>query len=507
MPSPFLNPGSSSSADNLSLLHIRRDQSIPTILRTYDDENKGYKEGKVVNTRFGSYPHSTLINQPWGSQIGASKVDTGSRGRAPKNPPKRKAEDIDDPSGTTTGADEESTELKKPEAAASGFLHLMYPTPESWTLSLPHRTQIVYTHDYSYILHRMRVRPGSTIIEAGAGSGSFTHASVRAVFNGYPSEEPATKKQRLGKVCSFEFHQPRAERIKEEITQHGLDGLVEVTHRDVYENGFLLGDSQASQSPKANAIFLDLPAPWLALKHLVRKPASGAESPLDPSSTVYLCTFSPCLEQAEKTIRIMRQLSWVNISMVEANNHRIEVKRERIGLDAEGVRGANVHPKSVDEAVRKLRWDEERTKLSRAARVEVNGGGDDDDDEEPVQKSKGKVEIEPFAARPTDPPYKLGRLIHFSEPDLKQHTSYLVFAILPRDWTEEEEKNCRQKWPSDKIEKEAKPGKSKKQIKRDIASQKIKEAKERKAKNETSEETAAEPSQNVEGDAEMKTVE
>lgn len=514
MPSPFLNPESASSADRLALLHIRRDQSIPTILRTYDDENKGYKEGKVVNTRFGSFPHVTLIDQPWGAQIAASQVDTGSRGRPPKKASKRKAEDLEESPAATPGTEEGQAQLKTPVAAASGFLHLMYPTPESWTSSLPHRTQIVYTHDYSYILHRMRVRPGSTLIEAGAGSGSFTHASVRGVFNGYPSEEPAAKKQRFGKVCSFEFHQQRAERVKEEITQHGLDGLVEVTHRDVYENGFLLGEPKTGRSPKANAIFLDLPAPWLALKHLVRKPADGSESPLDPSKTVYLCTFSPCLEQVEKTIRTMRQLSWINISMVEANNHRIEVKRERIGLDAEGVRGANVHPKSVEEAVNKLRWDEERTKITRGARVDANNGSDDG--EGTPKKSVGKVDMEPFAPRPTDPGYKLGRLIHHSEPDLKQHTSYLVFAVLPRDWSEEDEQKCRQKWPSDKLEKEPKPGKSKKQMKRDLASQKIKEAKEREAKKKTSEvpteaeappaEAPAEASQDAEDiDTEMQT--
>ena len=53
-------------------------------------------------------------------------------------------------------------------------------------MALPHRTQVVYTPDYSYILQRLKVRPGSRIIEAGAGSGSFTHASARAVFSGYP---------------------------------------------------------------------------------------------------------------------------------------------------------------------------------------------------------------------------------------------------------------------------------------------------------------------------------
>lgn len=477
MPSPFLTPDEFAHADNVALLHLRRDQTIPTVLRTYDDKNEGYKEGKVSNTRFGSFPHSTLIGQKWGSQIAASKVDTGSRGRKPT---KRKADDLD---ASTTGADDDSasTAAKLPQAASSGFLHMMYPTPESWTLSLPHRTQVVYTPDYSYILHRLRARPGSTIIEAGAGSGSFTHASVRAVFNGYPGEEPAAKKQRLGKVCSFEFHEQRAGRVREEISEHGLDALVEVTHRDVYEDGFLLGDPKTGRSPKASAIFLDLPAPWLALKHLVRKPASGAESPLDPNSTVYICTFSPCLEQVERTIRMMRKLSWLDISMVEVNHNRIEVKRDRVGLDAEGVRGATVFPKNVDEAIKKLRADDARAKRFRNAHLQGDGDGDEDSAAEKIQEE----EEEPSPVEEsTAPAYSLGRLSHRSETELKQHTSYLVFALLPREWTEEDEQRCRRKWPSDKADNNDRgtAGKSRKQMKKEFKEARWREAQEEKAK-------------------------
>ncbi|OOQ91295.1 tRNA (adenine(58)-N(1))-methyltransferase catalytic subunit trm61 [Penicillium brasilianum] len=469
MPSPFLTPGSHAQADDVALLHLRRDQTIPTILRATDNENSGYKEGKVSNTRFGSFPHSTLINQPWGSQIVASKVDTGSRGRKPSN--KRKAEELE-ASATTTGA-EDSSSLKKPEAAASGFLHLTYPTPESWTLSLPHRTQVVYTPDYSYILHRLRARPGGTVIEAGAGSGSFTHAAVRAVFNGYPNEESATKKRRLGKVCSFEFHEQRAARVKEEISEHGLDGLVEVTHRDVYEDGFLLGDPKTGQSPKATAIFLDLPAPWLALKHLVRKPASGIESPLDPSSTAYLCTFSPCLEQVERTVRLMRQLGWLDISMVEVNHHRIDVKRERIGLDCEGVRGATVYPKSVDEALSKLLTDDERAKRLRLAHLQGTRANRTEEDTTSTPKDQNV------------PTYNLGRLVHRTESEIKTHTSYLVFAILPRDWSEEDEKKCRQQWPSDKLEVEEKAvSKTRRQQKKEFKELRLREQQEESEQQE-----------------------
>lgn len=457
MPSPFLTPGRLSQPDTLAVLHLRRDQLVTTVLRTYDDENLGYDEGKVTNTRFGSYPHSTLIGQPWGSQIVASKVDTGSRGRRQQ---KRKADEIDSPGGT-----DEARTPKAAVAASSGFIHLLPPTPESWTTSLPHRTQVVYTPDYSYVLHKLRARPGSRIIEAGAGSGSFTHAAVRAVFNGYPAEAPPPKRRRLGKVCSFEFHAQRVGRIQEEIKQHGLEGLVEVTHRDVYNDGFLVGDPKKGTSPKANAIFLDLPAPWLALPHLVREPTNGLESPLDPSSAVHICTFSPCLEQVQRTITTMRQLGWLNITMVEVLHRRIEVHREYVGLDYEGIRGATVFPKTVEESVAKQRTVEEHAKNYRVSmeKGETNGTplgqtttGDNDTDEGAAAQPK-----------PQAPPYKSGRLIHRTEPDIKTHTSYLLFAVLPRAWSEEDEQKCRQTWSSLKSDGEAAKPKSKKQIKRE----------------------------------------
>ncbi|KAA8646996.1 hypothetical protein EYZ11_000128 [Aspergillus tanneri] len=479
MPSPFLTPGAESQLDGLSLLHLRRDQTIPAVLQLHDDEDQGYDEGKVVNTRFGSFPHSTLAAQPWGSQIVASKVDTGARGRRDQTQLKRKADDVD--SSPVPGGGQRSAP-KVPVAASRGFLHLLYPTPELWTASLPHRTQVVYTPDYSYILHRLCVRPGSTIIEAGAGSGSFTHASVRAVFNGYP--HPATdegrhanKKKKLGKVCSFEFHAQRADKIRDEVHQHGLNGLVEVTHRDVYEDGFLLGDPKTGASPKANAVFLDLPAPWHALKHLVRHPASGAESPLDPSSPVYLCTFSPCLEQVQRTISTLRQLGWLSISMVEVDHRRIEVKRERTGLEFEGSsRGAVVFPKSVEEAVARMYMIEERTRKFRA-----NMEQDSDDEgtrvkeEEPQQDIKPEPEKQPITAttptlKGSDlPSYMQGRLTHRTEMDLKTHTSYLLFAVLPREWTDKDEQKCREKWPPSQVLESAQPGssKGKKQLRRE----------------------------------------
>ncbi len=55
-----------------------------------------------------------------------------------------------------------------------GWLHLLRPTPELWTATLGHRTQIVYTRDIGVILMWLELRNGSLVVESGTGSGSLT---------------------------------------------------------------------------------------------------------------------------------------------------------------------------------------------------------------------------------------------------------------------------------------------------------------------------------------------
>ncbi|CAI6294842.1 unnamed protein product [Periconia digitata] len=507
--SPFLDPGTHSVAGSLGVLQLKRDHLIPAILSA-SSADSDYAEGKVVNTRFGSYPHSTLINKPWGTQILASVVDTGSRSKKRK---REKADNGDD------NVDADRTGLVKAATASSGFAHLVPPTPETWTLCLPHRTQVVYTPDYSYILQRLRVRPGDHIIEAGAGSGSFTHAAVRAVYNGYPTDnspqegtESATKKHKgstgQGRVYSFEYHAPRAETLKAELASHGLDTLVTVTNRDVYNDGFCLDDHA---EPNADVIFLDLPAPWQALKHLTRSPPSAAvlnsvasdpstptqtpqlsstspqqqpstpfRSPLNPNRTVRICTFSPCIEQVTKTVSALRSLGWLEIGMAEIQAKRVEVRRERVGLQEEGLRGANAAAASVQEAVQRLRDVEGRAKVFHGLqkekqqqvmrRAEAAKRGDkatlskvaDDVADEDLEADDGgamkKARVEGLPPSKHDrlerakrdlesrELFKEGRLVHRTEAEIKTHTSYLVFAVLPREWSRDDEVEARARW-------------------------------------------------------------
>jgi tRNA (adenine57-N1/adenine58-N1)-methyltransferase len=546
--SPFFHTPPTAEAHSLAILHIKRDSLLPIVLQTTADD--GYAEGAVVNTRYGSYPHSTLIGVPWGSQVRASNVDTGSRGRKGKNAKpatpapaeetgrrypqrdrtstenskkrkpddqpddidatasnkkmksapeqitealpnqdgsnedskKRKADDQpedatspddkkiksapaplteappaqdvptllqdvptqDIPTQDTSAQDVSTPDVSTTQAspakasqpthkaaveAGSGFMHILQPTPESWTYSLDHRTQVVYTPDYSYVLQRMNVKPGDTLIEAGAGSGSFTHAAARAIFNGYPADPADTDS--TGKVCSFEYHQPRVEVLRDEINSHGLAHVVHINHRDVYNEGFLLPNAV---SPKATAIFLDLPMPWLALPHLTRE---DSNSPLDPNSPVQICTFSPCIEQVTATVSALRKAGWTEIQTVEVQNRRLDVRRERVGLHEEGLRGVNSSAATVEESLGRLR--------------EVDAKLND------FHTPEGKAKIQSKAERLAEIKknlasrklFKEGRLVHRTEPEVKTHTSYLTFATLPTVWSEADEAAAAARWPVD----------------------------------------------------------
>lgn len=499
-PSAFLDPTSTATSNSLAILYLKRDLLLPIVLQAQDPLHEGYSEGKVTNTRFGSYPHSTLIGKPWGSQVRASAVDTGSRGKRKGRKRKRGNGEEEGAAAVVVvdGPDSDGGEVmlvdgQEPKAAvvaSTGFAHLLPPTPEVWTASLPHRTQVVYTPDYSYILQRLRARPGTVLIEAGAGSGSFTHAAARTVFNGYPEygglhggNRDGMHKGKRGQVWSYEFHEQRMKKLKEEITEHGLDGVVTITHKDVCEDGFGL-DMSTTPAVGANAIFLDLPAPWLALRHLTRASMVGPVTPnppihsegdsptrskkivshppedshdapqsqplplLDITTSVHICTFSPCIEQVQRTITTMRQMGWLDIEMVEIAAKRIEVRRERVGLQEEGLRGVNASPATIDEAMARLREVESRARTyhHEAFEDEVKPAGkptsalSDMSKQQRIEKIKEVQEARKV--------YKEGRLIHKTEPDLKTHTSYLVFAILPRDWTAADELQAQQRWPS-----------------------------------------------------------
>lgn len=191
--------------------------------------------GAITNNRFGSFHHDDLIGCAFGSKV------RGRRG--------------------------------------GGWLALLRESPEQISLSLTHRTQIIYHADISLVLMLLDAQPGKVLCEAGTGSGSASCSFARALSPG-------------GKLHTFEFHADRQRQAQADFEKYGLLDTIVSKHGDVCMEGF------GSELDNAvDGIFLDLPMPWLAIPHADRCLVEGGK----------VCCFSPCIEQIEKTAAELRR--------------------------------------------------------------------------------------------------------------------------------------------------------------------------------------------------------
>lgn len=163
------------------------------------------------------------------------------------------------------------------------------PTPEIWTLVLKHRTQVLYVSDISMIVFKLELKPGSIVLETGTGTGSLTTSLARAVAP-------------QGRVATFEFHQERADLAKRDFQMNGIDHVIDVECRDTQTNGF-----PETFHGKADAVFLDIPSPWLAVK--------SAAACLKPNRMI--CSFSPCIEQVQRTCEEINFYGFKDIETIE----------------------------------------------------------------------------------------------------------------------------------------------------------------------------------------------
>eukprot|EP00438_Fugacium_kawagutii_P033807 Skav216923 [mRNA] locus=scaffold1838:307443:311997:- [translate_table: standard] len=213
------------------------------------------------------------------------------------------------------------------------WLALLRASPEFLTQSLTHRTQIVYHADISMLRCLLDVRPGKIICEAGTGSGSVSASLSRAL-------------RPHGKLYTFEFHEERQKQAAADFTTYGVSDVVVSQHRDVCNEGF--GEELKG---KVDGVFLDLPAPWAAVPHVTECLVSGGK----------LVTFSPCVEQVDKTATELRR-----------GNRYFDVRMLETLAVNWGVRAADT-PKKRQKTAEKTKEDKEdkEEKEEKEEEVEV----------------------------------------------------------------------------------------------------------------------------------------
>ncbi len=128
------------------------------------------------------------------------------------------------------------------------------PTREDFVLKMKRGAQVVYPKDQAMIVAAADIRPGATVIEAGAGSGALTLALLAAVGP-------------TGRVVSFERREDHAVVAERNVTRF----LGE--HPPTWE--LVIGDVTTALGERtAHRVVLDLLEPWTAVA-----PSASALSP------------------------------------------------------------------------------------------------------------------------------------------------------------------------------------------------------------------------------------
>ncbi|KAF9144713.1 tRNA (adenine-N(1)-)-methyltransferase catalytic subunit trm61 [Mortierella sp. GBA39] len=287
-----------------------------------------------------------------------------------------------------------------------GFLFLLYPTPELWTLILPHRTQILYIADISLIMSYLDLKPGRVMIESGTGSGSFSHSIARTIAP-------------TGHLYTFEYHQERVAVATKEFEEHGLEGLVTIECRDVCKNGFGLVN-------KADAVFLDLPAPWEAV--------ASAKQAFRQNKVGKICTFSPCIEQISKTVTALTEQGFVDIQMYECLIRFNEVRILKISTLDEALEMERATEKKRKRAMPRVLRESFKNRLQQEQ--EQDSGNNTDQDQEDMEEEstvkKTRVDDGDVSQQGSSTPSTVGT------PNSRSHADVFIpdDSVEPREYIE-----------------------------------------------------------------------
>ncbi len=145
--------------------------------------------------------------------------------------------------------------------------------------------QIIQPHDASYMIFRSGVRAGSTVLEAGAGSGSLSSFILWSIGS-------------TGKLVTVDNNQDNIA-----ATRENLEKFYDLSNWNA-----LLGDIRTQKiDGKFDAVFLDIPDPWNAVSNVIDSVKMGG----------VITTYSPNYNQMEKTVMEMKGLGMLVLENTE----------------------------------------------------------------------------------------------------------------------------------------------------------------------------------------------
>jgi tRNA (adenine57-N1/adenine58-N1)-methyltransferase len=175
--------------------------------------------------------------------------------------------------------------------------YALRPLVRDRVLKTDRRTQVLYPKDIGYILYQLGIGNGSTVVEAGTGSGALTMSLANVVL---PD----------GRVYTYEIDERSQKIAAGNIDRSGLRPIVEMKLGDI---------TQGIAEKGVDAVTLDMATPWLVIDHAWEALAG---------SGVFL-SFSPTIEQVMKTVYALEAKPFIEIETVELIMRRITVAENK----------------------------------------------------------------------------------------------------------------------------------------------------------------------------------
>jgi tRNA (adenine57-N1/adenine58-N1)-methyltransferase len=151
--------------------------------------------------------------------------------------------------------------------------------------TLTRKAQIILPKDSALIGFYSDIKPGSRVVEGGLGSAALTIILLKLVGSS-------------GKVISYETRADFAKVGKNNIEKAGLADSWELKMQDI---------TKAISEQDLDAVVLDIPEPWLTIKH--------AHQALRPGGI--LASYVPTMNQVERYVKALRNESFIDVITIE----------------------------------------------------------------------------------------------------------------------------------------------------------------------------------------------
>jgi tRNA (adenine57-N1/adenine58-N1)-methyltransferase catalytic subunit len=221
---------------------------------------------------------------------------------------------------------------------------LLEPSLEDLIHHLKRGTQIIYPKDAAYLVHRLNLRAGCRVIEAGTGSGGLTTALAWAVAP-------------TGLVYSYEVRAETHRLARNNLESVGLLPYVRLVQGTI-DDGF--------QQTGVDALFLDVRMPWRYLDPVRAALRLGG----------FFASLVPTTNQVTELLLGLEEQGFIDIAVEELLLRTYKPVPDRLRPDdmMTGHTGFLVFARCVDSQIDTARWhakDRQRYRARLQTQAEI----------------------------------------------------------------------------------------------------------------------------------------